>query len=194
MKTMISCSHLTAFGLSGNDNESCMDDEHVVALVDALPQLRALDAVHFANLASDAGMPVHHRCIVRWCSIIHYGTRVQPATPLAELFEPSTGRAAGQSITLCSHKHDGECLPTAGLSQMSKFCKLQHLRLNEGCFSGCTSNGLAAALAAMTGIYAAGFSAVWAAHTLHHFGSQRSIQLCATAFGLPVTSGAAAFL
>ena len=65
LTTMILCSHLTAFALGGNDNENCMDDEHVVALVDALPQLRALNLSHFANVATDAGIAEYRRCIIR---------------------------------------------------------------------------------------------------------------------------------
>lgn len=77
---------------------------------------------------------------------------------------------------------------------MSKLCKLQHLKLRVCCFSRCTSNGLAAALATMTGIYAAGSSAVWAVHTMHRFVFHRCNQLRATAFNMPVRSTAVRLL
>ena len=71
---------------------------------------------------------------------------------------------------------------------MSRLCNLQHLRLKDCCFTQCTSDGLAAALATMTGMYAAGSSAVWAVHTMHRFVIQRCNQLRATASKMPVRS------
>lgn len=97
MKVLL-CSHLTAFGLRGNDTESCEYDEDVAALVDALPQLRALELCHFAISATDAGIAVRHRCLARWCNIIplrHHSAARDFATPLAEL---SLGHVAVQSI------------------------------------------------------------------------------------------------
>jgi hypothetical protein len=77
---------------------------------------------------------------------------------------------------------------------VSKLCKLQHLKLRVCCFSRCTSNGLAAVLATITGIYAAGSSAVWAVHTMHRFVFHRCNQLRATAFNMPVRSTAVRLL
>lgn len=48
-----------------------MDDKNVLALVDALPSLRALDLSHFANVATDAGIAVHRRCIIYECTSNH---------------------------------------------------------------------------------------------------------------------------
>ena len=69
---MCLCSHLTALGVHHTtrcDGDESIDED-IAALVDALPQLLALDPWHRAVLASDTGLP----CIqvtqkVLWCVV-----------------------------------------------------------------------------------------------------------------------------
>ena len=133
-------------GVNGNEERydgnfeevgSSEGDEHIAALVQAVPQLRTLRLFNYAtDLATDAGIqrPTKHardrtgycaRCVVTEVTVKRCGV----------------GISRGDVETLVMN---------AGLRQLSKLSKLQHLSLS-GSFGGCTLNGLGAALTAMNG-------------------------------------------
>lgn len=107
--------------MGADSGSSCDTSEEMAALVDAVPQLRALNLHNCATRIRNAGTCwlgtrwPHHMCAVRFC-------------------------AAGYD-SWCTVHH-------AELCQMSKLGKLQHL---IECFNECVDHSLDAALATLTG-------------------------------------------
>ena len=127
---MCLCSHLTALGIHHTtrcDGDESIDED-IAALVDALPQLLALDPGHRAVLASNTGLLYLRTGNTKGLVACRIG-----AVPRASMHvTPCT--------TLCTAMH-------AGIAQLSKLRQMQHLDLVCN-FTGC---GLTVALATMTG-------------------------------------------
>jgi hypothetical protein len=152
---MLSCSRLTALALATEheeyheqEDEDTGGDERMAALVQAVPQLRALGLInyHATNTATNAGAAMHipatfllhssKQCTAAINCVIWVVSECIPCNGV-ELHRP-------RSLAEAAKMH------RAGLAQLSRLRKLQHLSLAGG-FARCTHNGLGAALATMTG-------------------------------------------
>jgi hypothetical protein len=124
----------------GNYGGASGDDQTVTVLVNALPQLRALDLGNCAEWATDEGQHVPH--------FGAYFCKVRTAALPCQQSDTSSNDAM----------HDD-----AEIGQLSRLRDLQHLDLlNED-----TSDGFTAALATMTGVTTPHVPAAWSQNRLH---------------------------